>query len=48
MCRVPKIEFTNQKNPFPLPFLDKVVRHKMYSFIDGYNGHSENDAFPIP
>jgi hypothetical protein len=45
MCGLLKIEFTNQKNPFPLPFLDSILdtftRHKMYSFIHGYSGYNQ-------
>jgi hypothetical protein len=45
MCGLLKIEFTNQKNPFLLPFLDSVldtvVGHEMYSFMDGYNEYNQ-------
>ncbi len=45
MCGLTKIGFTNQKYLFPLPFLDSVldivVKHKIYYFMDGYNGHNE-------
>jgi len=45
MCGLLKIEFTNQKNPFLLPFLDSildmVVGHEMYSFMNKYNEYNQ-------
>ncbi|MCO5612802.1 hypothetical protein L7F22_067073 [Adiantum nelumboides] len=38
------------KDPFPLPFtdmmLDEIVRHEMYSFMDGYSGYNELKIAP--
>jgi hypothetical protein len=34
-----------KEDPFPLPFLDSIlhtiVKHKMYSFMGGYNGYNQ-------
>ncbi len=37
-----KLNSQTNKDPFPLPHLvlDIVVRHEMYSFMDGYNGYN--------
>lgn len=40
-----EVECLNQKNPFPLPFLDSILdimaSHDMYSFMDGCNGYNQ-------
>jgi hypothetical protein len=40
-----KLNPQTKKNPFPLafldPILDTVVRHKMYSFMDGCSGYNQ-------
>ncbi len=40
-----KLNSQTKKDPFPLPFLDiildTIVGHKMYSFMDGYNGYNQ-------
>jgi len=40
LCGFQKIECSNKKNPFPLPFIDEelniVVGCETYSFLDGY------------
>jgi hypothetical protein len=40
-----KLNAQTKKDPFPLPFLDLVLdlvlRHEMYSFMDGYNGYNQ-------
>jgi hypothetical protein len=45
MCGILKIEFTNQKNPFLLVFLDSilnmVVGHEMYSFMNKYSKYNQ-------
>jgi hypothetical protein len=38
-----KLYKTTQKNPYPLPFYDEVLkpiaRYEAYSFLDGYSGY---------
>ncbi len=38
-----KFNATTKKNPYPLPFTDKVIntiaRHKVYTFLDGFSGY---------
>jgi hypothetical protein len=45
MCGLLHIECPNQKDPFPLPFLDSildfVVGHEMFSFMDGYSSYNQ-------
>jgi hypothetical protein len=36
-----KLNVKTKKDPFPLPFLDYVVRHEMYSFMDGYSSYNQ-------
>jgi len=40
-----KLNSQTKKDPFPLPFLDLVldivVRHEMYSFMDGYSCYNQ-------
>ncbi len=40
-----KLNVQTKKDPFPLPFLDSildlVVKHEMYSFMDGYSGYNQ-------
>ncbi len=36
-----KLNAQTKKDPFPLPFLDLVVGHEMYSFMDGYNNYNQ-------
>jgi hypothetical protein len=35
-----KLNAQTKMDPFPLPFLDFVIGHEMYSFMDGYNGYN--------
>ncbi len=35
-----KLSAQTKNDPFPLPFLDSIVRHEMYSFMDGYIGYN--------
>ncbi len=36
-----KLNIQTKKNPFPLPFLDSVARHEIYSFMDGYSSYNQ-------
>ncbi len=40
-----KLNSQTKKDPFPLPFLDSIldliVRHDMYSLMDGYSGYNQ-------
>jgi len=40
-----KLNAQTKKDPFLLPFLDSIldsmVRHEMYSFMDGYNSYNQ-------
>jgi hypothetical protein len=35
-----KLNVQTKKDPFPLPFLDSVIGHEMYFFMDGYSGYN--------
>jgi hypothetical protein len=43
LCGFQKVECNNQKDFFPLPFIDEVAntmaRCEAYSFLDGYFGY---------
>jgi hypothetical protein len=38
-----KLNVATKKDPYPLPFIDEVinlvVRHKVYTFLDGFFGY---------
>ncbi len=36
-----KSNVQTKKDPFPLPLLDSIARHEMYSFMDGYSGYNQ-------
>jgi hypothetical protein len=36
-----KLNVQTKKDPFPLPFLDLVIGHEMYAFMDGYNNYNQ-------
>jgi hypothetical protein len=40
-CDYQKVNAQTKKDPLPLPFLDLVAGHEMYSFMDGYNGYNQ-------
>jgi hypothetical protein len=43
LCGFPKIKCNTKKDSYPLPFikevLDMVVRHEVYSFLDGFSSY---------
>ncbi len=45
-----KLNATTKKDPYPLPFIDKVLNiltwHDAYSFLDGYFGYHEVSITP--
>ncbi len=36
-----KLNVQTKKDPFPLPFLDYVDGHEIYSFMDGCSGYNQ-------